>query len=65
MCGGPQPIFVATSATLLDSMWACIVCMNNEASLASLWAQLDQFCEDIVTIVSGLKRRPFGRTSTK
>jgi hypothetical protein len=43
------------SATFLSRVKACIVWMNNEISLAKLWAKPDEFHEDIVTIVFCIK----------
>jgi hypothetical protein len=51
VCAEPQPIVGTKSATFLSSVRVWIVCMNNEVSLASLWAKVDEFSEDIVTIV--------------
>jgi hypothetical protein len=51
----PQPVFGTKSATFSGRVRAWIVCMNNEVSLASLWAEPDEFREDIVTIVFGIK----------
>jgi hypothetical protein len=51
VCGELQPIFGTESVTLLSIVRCCIVRMNNEVSLASLWAKPDEFREVIATIV--------------
>jgi hypothetical protein len=53
--GDRQPIFRPKSATFLSRVRACIVCINNEVSLASLWAKPDEFREHIVTMVFCIK----------
>jgi hypothetical protein len=43
--------FSAQKADIFGSVRAWIVCVNNEVSLASLWAEPDWFREDIITMV--------------
>jgi hypothetical protein len=54
----PQSIFFAKSSTSLSSVSPYIVSMNNEFSPAVLWLELSHCCNDIITIVLGVKGVP-------
>jgi hypothetical protein len=49
------------SSTFLSSVSFCIVSMNNEFSPVVLWLELSQWCNDIITIILGVKGVPLRR----
>jgi hypothetical protein len=53
--GEAKPIFFAISSAFSGGVWSCVVSMNNESLPINLRAERKKFCENIDTVVLGIK----------
>jgi hypothetical protein len=55
VCGEAEPIFFAKSWAFSGGVGSCVVSMNNESPPINLGAGRKKFCENIDTVVLGIK----------
>jgi hypothetical protein len=53
--GEAEPIFFTKGSAFSDGVRSCVVSMNNESPPINLRAERKKFCENINTVVLGIK----------
>jgi hypothetical protein len=59
--GEAEPIFFAKSSAFSGGVESCVVSMNNKSPPINLRAERKKFCENINTVLLGIKQIAFGK----